>query len=224
MLLLQSSRPLHSSSTAQGRPVSDRTDRKTGGRRFRPRCRCSSAQRTLIVAIDSNPNSEQAEQSQSCAHSVLENCMNSDSVLFEKKKNTEPDESFRSDIVYESARRQMTFDTVDGYRFAIQKFREIRGWKDADELIAVCERRVKEIEALEEPERLERERKAEEARIAKEQAARKRKKAIAVAAPIALVCIVLAILLTVEVISTRPARCLRSSAAEDRRRNGTITR
>ena len=129
--------------------------------------------------------------------------MKTESVLFGKKKDAELAEDFRRDAVYESARRQMTFDTVDGYRFAIQKFREIRGWKDADELIAVCERIVKEIEAMEEPERLERERKAEEARIAKEQAARKRKKAIAVAAPIALVCIVLAILLTVEVISTR---------------------
>ncbi len=51
----------------------------------------------------------------------------------------------RKDAIYQSARYQMTNNTVSGYESAIKTFRTISGWKDADALLADCERRIGEI-------------------------------------------------------------------------------
>ena len=81
-------------------------------------------------------------------------------------------ETARKDDIYRSARSQMTGSAISGYESAIKAFRMIPVWKDADNQIIACQRKIEEIRAKEEADRLERERKAEEARIAEE----KRKK------------------------------------------------
>ena len=60
-------------------------------------------------------------------------------------------------------------------------FLTISGWKNADEQIDVCRKKIEEIQAKEEAYRQAAKNRAKEQRIAAEQAARKRKKIIAVA-------------------------------------------
>ena len=102
----------------------------------------------------------------------------------------------RKDAIYDSARQEMIMDKIAGYESAIAAFRTISGWRDAEEQIALCQKRIGEIKAQEETDRLEMQRQAEEKRIADEIAAKKRKKVISIAAPIVCVCIAFVILLT----------------------------
>ena len=102
----------------------------------------------------------------------------------------------RKDAVYASAQSQIEKNTVDSYGKAVILFHSISGWKDADEQISACQRKIEEIKAQEEADRLERQRKAEEKRIADEKAAQKRKRVIAIATPIIVVSIAFLILLT----------------------------
>ena len=102
----------------------------------------------------------------------------------------------RKDAVYASARSQMTGNAVSGYEAAIKTFSTISGWKDADEQIYVCQRKIEEIKAKEEADRLERERQAEERRIA----AKKRKRTFAIVTPILVACIAFVIVLTTVII------------------------
>ena len=95
---------------------------------------------------------------------------------------------------------QMIGNSIDGYEAAIKTFGTISGWKDADEQIHACWRKIEEIKAKEEANRLECERKAEEARIAKEKADKKRKKTIAIVIPIIVACIAFVVLLTTVII------------------------
>ena len=106
----------------------------------------------------------------------------------------------RKDAIYADARLQMSGHGVFGYSSAIKTFRTIPGWKDADDQILACERKIEEIKAKEEADRLERERKAEEARIAEEKAAKKRKRTIAIVTPIIVACIAFVIVLTTVII------------------------
>ncbi len=106
----------------------------------------------------------------------------------------------RKDAVYASARSQMTGNTVGGYEAAIKTFSTISGWKDADEQIYVCQRKIEEIKAKEEADRLERERQAEERRIAAEKAAKKRKRTFAIVTPILVASIAFVIVLTTVII------------------------
>ncbi|MBR0353503.1 MAG: toll/interleukin-1 receptor domain-containing protein [Oscillospiraceae bacterium] len=107
----------------------------------------------------------------------------------------------RKDAIYDAAKLKMNnAGTAEVYNAAIEMFRKISGWKDADEQVAACQRKIEEIKAREETERLERERLEEEARIATEQAARKLKKIIGIAAPILLACIAFVIVLTTVII------------------------
>ena len=106
----------------------------------------------------------------------------------------------RKDAVYASARSQMTGNAVSGYEAAIKSFSTISGWKDADEQIYACQRKIEEIKANEEADRLERERQAEHKRIAAEKAAKKRKKIAAIVIPVVAVCIAVAVLLLTVII------------------------
>ena len=117
----------------------------------------------------------------------------------------------RKDAVYSSAKSQMTGSDVSGYEAAIASFSKISGWKDADEQIAACKRKIEEIKAKEEAERLERERQAEAERLERERqaeaerlererqaeeqriAAKKRKRTIAIVTPIIIACVAAAI-------------------------------
>ena len=90
-------------------------------------------------------------------------------------------EKQRKDFIYNGAMVMARENGISRQQRAIEQFRTIPGWRDADAQIAVCERRIEEIKAKEEADRIERERKAEEARIAEERAAKRRKRAIAIA-------------------------------------------
>ena len=80
------------------------------------------------------------------------------------------------DAIYDNAKSRMTRNSRFDYESAITKFKTIPGWKDADEQIIICEKRIEEIKEKEEAEILERERIKEENRIAEEKAQAKRKR------------------------------------------------
>nr|MCR4840546.1 DUF6273 domain-containing protein [Lachnospiraceae bacterium] len=103
----------------------------------------------------------------------------------------------RKDANYSAARSYQKTNRIDGCESAIRLYESISGWKDSDEQIYACRKKIEEIKAKEEADRLERERQAEEKRIAAEKAAKKRKITIAIVTPIIVACIVFAVLLTV---------------------------
>ena len=117
----------------------------------------------------------------------------------------------RKDALYNSARSQMTGNIIRNYESAIRMLESISGWKDADEQIYACQKKIEELKAKEEAERLEaerkaeaerleRERKAEEHRIAVEKAKKKAKKVFIAIASVACVCAVFLILLKTVII------------------------
>lgn len=117
----------------------------------------------------------------------------------------------RKDALYNSARSQMSQNTIIGYKSAIRRLESISGWKDADEQIYACQKKIEELKAKEEAERLEterkaeaerleRERKEEEHRIAVEKAKKKAKKVFIAIASVACVCAVFLILLKTVII------------------------
>ena len=89
---------------------------------------------------------------------------------------------------------------IGSYESAITKFVTISGWRDANEQINICQRKIEEIKAKEEAYRLEREHEEELRRIAAERSAKKRKKVIAITTPIVLVCIAFVIVLVTVII------------------------
>ena len=106
----------------------------------------------------------------------------------------------RKDALYNSARSQMNQNTISSYESAIRMFESISGWKDADEQIYACQKKIEELKAKEEAERLEAERKEEEHRIAVEKAKKKAKKVFISIASVACVCAVFLILLKTVII------------------------
>ena len=109
-------------------------------------------------------------------------------------------ETCRKDALYNSARSQMSRNTISCYESAIRMFESISGWKDADEQIYACQKKIEELKAKEEAERLEAERKAEEHRIAIEKAKKKAKKVFIAIASVACVCAVFLVLLKTVII------------------------
>ena len=109
-------------------------------------------------------------------------------------------ETCRKDALYNSSRSQMTGNIIRNYESAIRMLESISGWKDADEQIYACQKKVEELKAKEEAERLEAERKAEEHRIAVEKAKKKAKKVFIAIASVACVCAVFLILLKTVII------------------------
>lgn len=104
-------------------------------------------------------------------------------------------ECARKEASYTLAKSQMSVNTEISYNAAIQAFRKIPGWKDADVLIPVCEQKILELREKAEEERLaqiqraeqllaERKRLAEEEQK-RQEAARKRNILLGVAAVIA---------------------------------------
>ena len=117
----------------------------------------------------------------------------------------------RKDALYNSARSQMTGNIIRNYESAIRMLESISGWKDADEQIYACQKKIEELKAKEEAERLEaerkaeaerleRERKEEEHRIAVEKMKKKAKKVFIAIASVACVCAVFLILLKTVII------------------------
>ena len=109
-------------------------------------------------------------------------------------------ETCRKDALYNSARSQMTGNIIRNYASAIRMFESISGWKDADEQIYACQKKIEELKAKQEADRLERERIEEKHRIAAEKAKKKIKKIITITAPIVCVLIVFLILLKTVII------------------------
>ena len=109
-------------------------------------------------------------------------------------------ETCRKDTLYNSARSQMTGNIIRNYESAIRMLESISGWKDADEQIYACQKKIEELKAKAEAERLEAERKAEEHRIAVEKAKKKAKKVFIAIASVACVCAVFLILLKTVII------------------------
>ena len=106
----------------------------------------------------------------------------------------------RKDALYNSARSQMTGNIIRNYESAIRMLESISGWKDADEQIYACQKKIEELKAKQEADRLERERIEEKHRIAAEKAKKKIKKIITITAPIVCVLIVFLILLKTVII------------------------
>lgn len=106
----------------------------------------------------------------------------------------------RKDAVYASGKSQMTGNAVSGYEAAISTFRKISGWRDADEQIYACRRKIEEIKARDEADRLEAERRVQERRIAAEKRKKKAKKIAAIVTPIAVACFAFLIVLATVII------------------------
>ena len=100
----------------------------------------------------------------------------------------------RKDSLLEQGKFKMTRETISDYEKAIEIFEKIPSWKDADEKIVVCKKKIEEIKAKEESDRLEALRKVEEDKIAAEKAAKKRKKILTIGTLIVCVCIAVVII------------------------------
>ncbi len=112
-------------------------------------------------------------------------------------------EDCRKNSVYICGKEQMLGSVaISNYEAAIKTFEGISGWKDADEKIAICQEKIREIKKQEEAARLEKERQAEQIRIAAEKTAKKRKKIIKITTQILCVCIAVAVLIITVIIPT----------------------
>lgn len=78
----------------------------------------------------------------------------------------------RKNAIYASAHNEQIKNSIAGCESAIKLYESISGWKDADEKIYACQKKIEEIKAKEEAKRLEKERQAEIARKKAEKIAR----------------------------------------------------
>ena len=106
----------------------------------------------------------------------------------------------RKDEIYNNGCRCLGDNTIGAMNAAIQYFKSISDWKDADEKVYACQRKAEEIRAKEEADRLEAKRQAELHKIAAEKRAKKLKRIAIIATPIVCVCIAFMIVLTTVII------------------------
>ena len=99
----------------------------------------------------------------------------------------------RKDAILSEGKTKMMANLVTYYEFAINLFESISGWKDADEQIYACRKKIEEIKAKEEAARLELERKAEIALKKAERNAKRIKKIAIITTPI--VCAIIAFII-----------------------------
>ena len=114
------------------------------------------------------------------------------------EKCLEKAEICRKDAIYSAAKNRMGGGFILAYEEAIGIFQTVSGWKDADEQIRTCQRKIEEIKARKEAERIEAEREEEERRIAAEKAAQKRKEAFIIGTPI--VCVLIAFIIVLNTV------------------------
>ena len=105
-------------------------------------------------------------------------------------------EDARKDAILAEGRAYMAkrIESIADFEAAIKEFKKISGWKDADDLIVTCEKKIEELNAKAEADRLERERLAEIARQEAEKRAKRNKKITIITASAIAVCIALVIL------------------------------
>lgn len=104
----------------------------------------------------------------------------------------------RKDSVLAEGKAKMSGEVISNYEAAIKLFESISGWKDADEKIYACQKRIEEIKAKEEAERLEKERQAEIARKEAERIAKRNKKIAIITTPI--VCAIIAFIIVLNTV------------------------
>jgi tetratricopeptide (TPR) repeat protein len=102
----------------------------------------------------------------------------------------------RKDSIYEAAVARKNTNSIKSLEEAVAFFKSISGWKDSEEQIYDCQRKIEEINVK----KAEELRKAEERYIAAEKSAKKRKKAFAIGTSIVCVCIVFVIVLATFII------------------------
>ena len=108
-------------------------------------------------------------------------------------------ENARLDGIYTSAKNAMSAaNTESAYKVAAALFESISGWRDADEKIYACQKKIEEIKAKEEAARLERERKAEIERKEAERIAKRNRKIAIITTPI--VCAVIAFIIVLNTV------------------------
>ena len=106
----------------------------------------------------------------------------------------------RKDTILSEGKSKMSGEIISNYESAIKLLESISGWRDADEQIIACQRKIEEIKAKEEAERLEKERKAEIARKEAERIAKRNKKIAIITTSIVCAIIAFVILLNTVII------------------------
>ena len=104
----------------------------------------------------------------------------------------------RKDAILSEGKAKMTGEIISNYESAIKLFESISGWKDADEKIYACQKKIEEIKAKEEAERLEKERQAEIARKKAERIAKRIRKIAIITTPI--VCAIIAFIIVLNTV------------------------
>ncbi len=104
----------------------------------------------------------------------------------------------RKDAIYYDAKSKMTGLVASNYQSAIIILRSIPGWKDADEQVEICKKKIEEIRAKEEEERKEKERLEELERVEAAKQAKKRK--IIGIASVALACVAVVFVLVLNTV------------------------
>ena len=106
----------------------------------------------------------------------------------------------RKDAILSEGKAKMSGEVISNYESAIKLFESISGWKDADEKIYACQKKIEEIKAKAEADRLEKERKAKIARKEAERIAKRNKKIAIITTPIVCAIIAFVIILNTVII------------------------
>lgn len=109
-------------------------------------------------------------------------------------------EECHKNTIYDVGRSQMSKETIESYEDAIETFVSISGWKDTDEQINACQKKIEQIKEREEEKSIEAGRQAEMARITAEREKRKHRKLLAIGIPVAILCLAVAALLAMVII------------------------
>lgn len=96
-------------------------------------------------------------------------------------------EEARKDSILAEGIAKMTGGQTDNYEFAIKLFTSIPGWKDADDQIIVCQKKIEEIKA-----------KAEANRLKREHTVKRAKKVVIITTPI--VCAIIAVIIVLNAV------------------------
>lgn len=104
----------------------------------------------------------------------------------------------RKDAILSEGKSKMSGEVISNYEAAIKLLESISGWKDADEKIYTCQKKIEEIKAKAEADRLEKERQAEIARKEAERIAKRNKKIAIITTPI--VCAVIAFIIVLNTV------------------------
>ena len=104
----------------------------------------------------------------------------------------------RKDTILSEGKSKMSGEVISNYEYAIKLFESISGWKDADEKVYDCQKKIEEIKSKAEAERLGKERKAEIARKEAERIAKRNKKIAIITTPI--VCAIIAFIIVLNAV------------------------